>query len=260
MALDAVRRGDAEKLVVASELRCRAPGGLDLERVLASLRARDPACRIFAVVRGAATFLGVLLLESFVARVIALWDPRAALRRTAFVVRAAHALGYPVVRPLYLLVTRIGRNQGTGEDENEEDQDEEVEAFIEVGQREGILEASEGEMMRSIVDLDETVVATGFQNIVYDSRYFPKELRDEIYGHIAVKYKDERKSDETDEQFQYKTRKKSFGDFKKELWNLPDSNLGEIMKELEYRFSLVFHKLNVIDTVDLVNKYVTDHS
>ena len=110
------------------------------------------------------------------------------------------------------------------------------------------------------VNTVEVHLATGFQNIVYDSRHFPKELRDEIYGHIAVKYKDERKSDETDEQFQYKTRKKSFGDFKKELWNLPDSNLGEIMKELEDRFSLVYHKLNVIDTVDLVNKYVTGHS
>jgi isochorismate synthase len=58
MGLDAVRRGEAEKLVVASELRCHAPGGLDLERVLASLRARHPECRIFAVARGDATFLG----------------------------------------------------------------------------------------------------------------------------------------------------------------------------------------------------------
>ena len=106
----------------------------------------------------------------------------------------------------------------------------------------------------------EVHLATGFQNIVYDSPHFPGELRDEIYGHIAVKYRDERKSDETDEQFQYKTRKKAFGDYKKELWNLPESNLSEIMKELEDRFSLVFHKLNAVNTVDLVNKYVTYRS
>jgi len=106
----------------------------------------------------------------------------------------------------------------------------------------------------------EVHLATGFQNIVYDSPHFPRELRDEIYGHIAVKYKDERKSDETDEQFQYKTRKKAFGDYKKELWNLPESSLSEIMKELEDRFSLVFHKLNAVNTVDLVNKYVTYRS
>jgi fructose/tagatose bisphosphate aldolase len=110
------------------------------------------------------------------------------------------------------------------------------------------------------VDTVEVHLATGFQNIVYDSRYFPKELRDEIYGFIGEKYQDERKSGETDEQFQYKTRKKAFGDFKKEFWNLPESNLGEIMKELEDRFALVFHKLNVKNTVGLVNKYVTYHS
>lgn len=106
----------------------------------------------------------------------------------------------------------------------------------------------------------EVHLATGFQNIVYDSRSFPEKLRDEIYGHIAVKYKDERTSDETDEQFQYKTRKKAFGDFKKELWSLPESNLSEILKELENRFSLVFHKLNAVNTVDLVNKYITYRS
>ena len=110
------------------------------------------------------------------------------------------------------------------------------------------------------VDTVEVHLATGFQNIVYDSPHFPRELRDEICGFIGEKYKDERNPGETDEQFQYKTRKKAFGDFKKELWNLPESNLGEIMRELEERFSLVFHKLNVIDTLELVNKYVTDHS
>jgi fructose/tagatose bisphosphate aldolase len=106
----------------------------------------------------------------------------------------------------------------------------------------------------------EVHLATGFQNIVYDSLDFPKKLRDEIYEHIAIKYKDERTSDETDEQFQYKTRKKAFGDYKKELWSIPESNLSEIMKELEDRFSLVFHKLNAVNTVDLVNKYITDRS
>jgi CBS domain containing-hemolysin-like protein len=38
------------------------------------------------------------------------------------------------------------------------EQEEEVEALIEVGEREGLLEAEEGAMMRGIVDLDETRV------------------------------------------------------------------------------------------------------
>ena len=102
----------------------------------------------------------------------------------------------------------------------------------------------------------EVHLATGFQNIVYDSSEFPDDLRKEIYAHLAVKYIDERKEGETDEQFQYKTRKKAFGDYKKEFWGLPESTMNKIMKELEDRFSLMFHKLNAVNTVDLVTKYV----
>jgi CBS domain containing-hemolysin-like protein len=52
----------------------------------------------------------------------------------------------------------LARGQYASEEEREEEQDEEVEALIEVGEREGLLEAEEGEMMRGIVDLDETLV------------------------------------------------------------------------------------------------------
>ena len=104
------------------------------------------------------TLIGVLVLEFFVARPLALWEPRVALRYTAFLVRPAYALTYPIVHPLGRILNGIYRMQQSSEDEREEEQDEEVEAFIEVGEREGILEANEGEMMRSIVDLDETLV------------------------------------------------------------------------------------------------------
>ena len=106
----------------------------------------------------------------------------------------------------------------------------------------------------------EVHLATGFQNIIYDSRHFPENLLEEIHKHLAVRYDDERKSDETDEQFIYKTRKKAFGDFKKETWHIPEPNQSEIMKELENRFSLIFHKLNVVDTVDLISKYTGNGS
>jgi fructose/tagatose bisphosphate aldolase len=104
----------------------------------------------------------------------------------------------------------------------------------------------------------EVHLATGFQNLIYDHPHFPKDLLDEIYKHLASKYSDERKQGETEEQFLYKTRKKAFGDFKKELWNLPEQNLREIGRALENRFALIFQKLNVADTTDLVNKYVVN--
>jgi fructose/tagatose bisphosphate aldolase len=110
------------------------------------------------------------------------------------------------------------------------------------------------------VDTVEVHLATGFQNIIYDSPHFPKELLATLHQHLDAQYSQERKTGETEEQFLYKTRKRAFGDFKKELWNLPESNLNKIMGELQDRISLMFRKLNVVNTGDLVHKYVTDSS
>jgi len=106
----------------------------------------------------------------------------------------------------------------------------------------------------------EVHLATGFQNLIYDSPYFPKELLNDIHKHLIDKYPSERKQGETDEQFLYKTRKRGFGDFKKELWSLPEENLSGIRETLESRFSLLFQRLNVAQTVDLVSKFVVNPS
>ncbi|MCJ7523275.1 MAG: aldolase, partial [Dehalococcoidia bacterium] len=106
------------------------------------------------------------------------------------------------------------------------------------------------------VDAVEVHLATGFQNIIYDSPYFPKELLNDIYSHLSSKYSAERKQGETEEQFLYKTRKKAFGDFKDEMWHLPEENLKGLRDTLEERFALLFRKLNVVNTVDIVAKEV----
>lgn len=100
----------------------------------------------------------VVVLELCVARIAAVWDPRRALRGTAFLIRFARFVLFPLVQPVHLLLSKTGGIQTATDEQREDEQDEEVEALIEVGEREGLLEANEGEMMRSIVDLDETVV------------------------------------------------------------------------------------------------------
>ena len=75
----------------------------------------------------------------------------------------------------------------------------------------------------------EVHLATGFQNIIYDSSYFPGDLRETINRHLDKKYSDERKSGDSEEQFIYKARKRAFGDFKKELWHLPPADKRKIM-------------------------------
>jgi putative hemolysin len=104
-----------------------------------------------------AAVTGTLLADHVVARGIAEWKPKPALRASAWIIRLARMLLYPLVVPLGAWLAWCGSN-GQTDEQREEDQDEEVEALIEVGEREGLLEAAESRMVRGIVDLDETVV------------------------------------------------------------------------------------------------------
>ena len=102
----------------------------------------------------------------------------------------------------------------------------------------------------------EVHLATGFQNIIYDSKHLPETFRNEIYDYIKQECAKERKEGQTEEQFMYSSRKKGFGTTKKKWWDLPASVKGPIMKELEAKFELLFDKLKVGNTVDIVKKSV----
>jgi fructose/tagatose bisphosphate aldolase len=100
----------------------------------------------------------------------------------------------------------------------------------------------------------EIHLATGFQNIIYDSKQLPAEFRNELYTFIKTEYAKERKEGQTEEQFIYSTRKKGFGPLKKKWWDLPSEVKEPIMKELESKFQLLFEKLKVGNTVEIVRK------
>jgi len=106
----------------------------------------------------AAALLGALAIEAGLARSLAARDPRRALRATAWLLRVAHVVFLPVVVPLGRIQDRIRARAPEASEATDASQDEEVEALIEVGERTGLLEAAEGEMMRGIVDLDATLV------------------------------------------------------------------------------------------------------
>ena len=101
----------------------------------------------------------------------------------------------------------------------------------------------------------EVHLATGFQNMIYDSKYLSESLKQEIYKYLHAHMAKEKKEGETDEQFIYKTRKKAFGPFKEKFWNLPLSAREGIGKELEGRFDLLFEKLKANDTYNQVAKW-----
>lgn len=102
----------------------------------------------------------------------------------------------------------------------------------------------------------EIHLATGFQNMIYDSPAFPDELRQKIYDYLRSDLKDEKKEKDTDEQFIYKSRKKGFGRFKRDIWDLPGEIRSEIGKSLEKKFHFLFTKLSVLNTSGVVNKFV----
>ncbi|MEN2995382.1 MAG: class II fructose-bisphosphate aldolase [Thermodesulfovibrio sp.] len=102
----------------------------------------------------------------------------------------------------------------------------------------------------------EIHLATGFQNIIYDSKHLPEDFRKMIYDFLKQQFASEWKEGQTEEQFIYSTRKKGFGPFKKQWWSLPKEVKEPIMQELEQRFELLFEKLKVSNTVDIVRKTV----
>lgn len=102
----------------------------------------------------------------------------------------------------------------------------------------------------------EVHLATGFQNIIYDSKHLPEEFRKDVYDFIKKEYAKEWKEGQTEEQFIYSTRKKGFGPLKKRWWDLPSHVKEPIMKELEDRFALLFNRLRVENTTDIVSRTV----
>ncbi len=101
----------------------------------------------------------------------------------------------------------------------------------------------------------EVHLATEFQNMVYESIYFSKELKAEIYSWLKSTQSAERKADQTEEQFIYSTRKKALGYFKNKILGLPSDARSAISKEVEVKFEFLFERLNVSNTKDAIGKY-----
>ncbi|MEZ4520483.1 MAG: class II fructose-bisphosphate aldolase [Thermomicrobiales bacterium] len=103
----------------------------------------------------------------------------------------------------------------------------------------------------------EVHLATGFQNIIFESESLPEDLRQATYDWLSANRAQERKDGETDAQFFYKTRKRAFGPFKRYFWTLEDDRLKAICDELEERFVLMFELLGVSNTSDDIRKHTT---
>ena len=102
------------------------------------------------------TLLLVLPFRQLIPRAIALRDSEATLKRLLAVLGAI----YFVLRPLVGLITKTLHSFHQWEAENPDDEEaseEEIQAFIDAGQEEGILEQDEGVMIHSVVQFGDKV-------------------------------------------------------------------------------------------------------
>ncbi|MDE1920371.1 MAG: class II fructose-bisphosphate aldolase [Candidatus Omnitrophica bacterium] len=104
------------------------------------------------------------------------------------------------------------------------------------------------------VNTVEIHLATNFQNKTLDN--LPKDLYQKMMDWTKANCQSERKSTDTEEQFLYKARKRALGQFKKEIYGLPESVKEGIAAQLEKNFEFLFKQLNVGDTKDFVTSIV----
>jgi putative hemolysin len=106
--------------------------------------------------------------------------------------RFTYYVFWPFLYPLRRLLERLGR--GDDDDDEEEVTDEEVQAYIDVGEEEGIIEPSEGRMLQSIVDfgdrLAHEIMTPRIDVQAFDARRpigeLAKLFSDSKYGRIPI--------------------------------------------------------------------------
>ncbi len=101
----------------------------------------------------------------------------------------------------------------------------------------------------------EVRLATQFQDMILDSSYFPKDLKEKMYLWVKKTCQKERKEDQPEDQFLCQMRRKSLGFFKEELMNLPEEMKENLTQEVEARLDFLFKQLKVRDTAPLARNY-----
>ena len=102
----------------------------------------------------------------------------------------------------------------------------------------------------------EIHLATEFQNMILDHPRFPKDLKAGMYAWLDKERQKERGEGQTDEQFHYSVRKKAWGKFKRESWEINEDDKKEIRDSLSRKFEFLFKALNVVNSDKLVEKHI----
>jgi hypothetical protein len=102
----------------------------------------------------------------------------------------------------------------------------------------------------------EVHLALGFNNLIFDHPALPQALKQQIRDYTFANHLAEKAPGETDAQFLYNTRKKSWKVMKQPFWEMPKEAESAIMASLQEMFRNMFTWMNVGGT----SKLVTDNT
>ncbi|MBI2765163.1 MAG: class II fructose-bisphosphate aldolase [Chloroflexi bacterium] len=105
------------------------------------------------------------------------------------------------------------------------------------------------------VETAEIHLATGFQNMLMDDPRFPADLLREMHAYADRDLASERSSGETDVQFFYKTRKKAWGPFKQQTWDIPADIRAGLGDALQTKFEFLIRQLKADNTRDITLRH-----
>jgi CBS domain containing-hemolysin-like protein len=123
---------------------------------VSTVRVLDGESPAFACGVSAAAWLVILILWKFVLAFVPEDIGEMILKTLIPFSHFFYYLFWPVLFPLRRVFDRLDREEEEAH-EDEKVTDEEVQAYIDVGEEEGILEASEGKMIQSVVDFGDRV-------------------------------------------------------------------------------------------------------
>src|SRR4029079_13349287 len=101
----------------------------------------------------------------------------------------------------------------------------------------------------------EIHLALGFNHLIFDHPRLPESVKDEIRNYVFTHHAHERGKGDTDAQFLYNVRKKSWAGMKERFWNLPEDIQHDLMASLERMFGDMFVRMRVGGTRELVARH-----
>ena len=111
-----------------------------------------------AILKSAAIWAATVVIWKFVLALVPEDTGEIALRALIPVSRVSYFVFWPILFPLRKLLERLERAEQADDEEESEVEDEDVQAYINVGEEEGIIERSEGKLLQSIVDFGDRLV------------------------------------------------------------------------------------------------------